>query len=177
MNLKAFFSYFGNKKLKNVHKNRSRLPHFSFKRGEKLDERRRASCVNRSICQTGDKQYTRDVSSSRLCSFLSGESGAGKTVAAKYIMGYISRVSGGGAKVQVVLLLLYTFPPVEQYVRNKCTRCLAFSTCLGSVNAAHVFHAQLHALKSSSVSSSSIRPPSLQPGGPPTQQMFSSQAQ
>lgn len=31
----------------------------------------------------------------------SGESGAGKTVAAKYIMGYISKVSGGGAKVQV----------------------------------------------------------------------------
>lgn len=33
----------------------------------------------------------------------SGESGAGKTVAAKYIMGYISKVSGGGAKVQVKL--------------------------------------------------------------------------
>lgn len=32
----------------------------------------------------------------------SGESGAGKTVAAKYIMGYISKVSGGGAKVQVL---------------------------------------------------------------------------
>ncbi|KAI4900186.1 hypothetical protein NFI96_017675, partial [Prochilodus magdalenae] len=31
---------------------------------------------------------------------LSGESGAGKTVAAKYIMSYISRVSGGGPKVQ-----------------------------------------------------------------------------
>lgn len=31
----------------------------------------------------------------------SGESGAGKTVAAKYIMGYISKVSGGGSKVQV----------------------------------------------------------------------------
>jgi myosin heavy subunit len=31
----------------------------------------------------------------------SGESGAGKTVAAKYIMGYIARVSGGGATVQV----------------------------------------------------------------------------
>lgn len=31
----------------------------------------------------------------------SGESGAGKTVAAKYIMGYISKVSGGGDKVQV----------------------------------------------------------------------------
>lgn len=31
----------------------------------------------------------------------SGESGAGKTVAAKYIMGYISKVSGGGTKVQV----------------------------------------------------------------------------
>lgn len=33
--------------------------------------------------------------------FFSGESGAGKTVAAKYIMGYISRVSGGGPRVQV----------------------------------------------------------------------------
>ena len=31
----------------------------------------------------------------------SGESGAGKTVAAKYIMSYISKVSGGGSRVQV----------------------------------------------------------------------------
>ncbi|KAK2498854.1 hypothetical protein MC885_009537, partial [Smutsia gigantea] len=35
------------------------------------------------------------------CVIISGESGAGKTVAAKYIMGYISKVSGGGQKVQV----------------------------------------------------------------------------
>lgn len=42
--------------------------------------------------------------------FFSGESGAGKTVAAKYIMGYISRVSGGGAKVQVrAAALLFSF--------------------------------------------------------------------
>ncbi|KAI4828737.1 hypothetical protein KUCAC02_022814 [Chaenocephalus aceratus] len=34
------------------------------------------------------------------CVIISGESGAGKTVAAKYIMGYISKVSGGGSKVQ-----------------------------------------------------------------------------
>ncbi|KAG7274284.1 hypothetical protein CRUP_037211 [Coryphaenoides rupestris] len=34
------------------------------------------------------------------CVIISGESGAGKTVAAKYIMGYISRVSGGGPRVQ-----------------------------------------------------------------------------
>lgn len=37
-------------------------------------------------------------------SVYSGESGAGKTVAAKYIMSYISKVSGGGPKVQVSLL-------------------------------------------------------------------------
>uniref|UniRef100_A0A8C8BLI8 Myosin IF n=1 Tax=Otus sunia TaxID=257818 RepID=A0A8C8BLI8_9STRI len=37
------------------------------------------------------------------CVIISGESGAGKTVAAKYIMGYISKVSGGGEKVQVCL--------------------------------------------------------------------------
>jgi ABC-type dipeptide/oligopeptide/nickel transport system ATPase component len=47
-------------------------------------------------CPTTDKWIK------KMClSFLSGESGAGKTVAAKYIMSYISRVSGGGPKVQV----------------------------------------------------------------------------
>ena len=37
----------------------------------------------------------------------SGESGAGKTVAAKHIMSYISRVSGGGPTVQVTVPLMF----------------------------------------------------------------------
>lgn len=45
-----------------------------------------------------------------LCMFVfSGESGAGKTVAAKYIMGYISKVSGGGQKVQVTSVFRIPF--------------------------------------------------------------------
>lgn len=44
---------------------------------------------------------TRSFFVSLSCVGNSGESGAGKTVAAKYIMGYISKVSGGGSKVQV----------------------------------------------------------------------------
>ena len=51
--------------------------------------------------------------------FFSGESGAGKTVAAKYIMGYISRVSGGGPRVQVRRA---AFSPSAQYVKDMYVR-------------------------------------------------------
>ncbi|KAK1895000.1 Unconventional myosin-If [Dissostichus eleginoides] len=40
------------------------------------------------------------IDSENQCVIISGESGAGKTVAAKYIMSYVSKVSGGGDKVQ-----------------------------------------------------------------------------
>ena len=41
------------------------------------------------------------IDSENQCVIISGESGAGKTVAAKYIMQYIAKVSGGGPTVQV----------------------------------------------------------------------------
>uniref|UniRef100_A0A672LPC7 Osteoclast-stimulating factor 1 n=1 Tax=Sinocyclocheilus grahami TaxID=75366 RepID=A0A672LPC7_SINGR len=53
----------------------------------------------------------------------SGESGAGKTVAAKYIMGYISKVSGGGAKVQHVKeIILQSNPLLEAFGNAKTVR-------------------------------------------------------
>ncbi|XP_025058621.1 unconventional myosin-Ie isoform X3 [Alligator sinensis] len=57
------------------------------------------------------------------CVIISGESGAGKTVAAKYIMSYISKVSGGGPKVQHVKdIILQSNPLLEAFGNAKTVR-------------------------------------------------------
>ncbi|XP_043909677.1 unconventional myosin-If [Protopterus annectens] len=57
------------------------------------------------------------------CVIISGESGAGKTVAAKYIMGYISKVSGGAEKVQHVKdIILQSNPLLEAFGNAKTVR-------------------------------------------------------
>ncbi|XP_053330749.1 unconventional myosin-Ie-like [Spea bombifrons] len=63
------------------------------------------------------------IDSENQCVIISGESGAGKTVAAKYIMGYISKVSGGGAKVQHVKdIILKSNPLLEAFGNAKTVR-------------------------------------------------------
>ena len=53
----------------------------------------------------------------------SGESGAGKTVGAKYIMQYIARVSGGGPSVQRVKdVILESNPLLEAFGNAKTVR-------------------------------------------------------
>ncbi|XP_029959090.1 myosin IEb [Salarias fasciatus] len=57
------------------------------------------------------------------CVIISGESGAGKTVAAKYIMSYVSKVSGGGEKVQHVKdIILQSNPLLEAFGNAKTVR-------------------------------------------------------
>uniref|UniRef100_V9KBM2 Myosin-Ie n=1 Tax=Callorhinchus milii TaxID=7868 RepID=V9KBM2_CALMI len=57
------------------------------------------------------------------CVIISGESGAGKTVAAKYIMSYISKISGGGVKVQYVKdIILQSNPLLEAFGNAKTVR-------------------------------------------------------
>ncbi|XP_064620363.1 unconventional myosin-Ie-like isoform X2 [Lineus longissimus] len=57
------------------------------------------------------------------CVIISGESGAGKTVAAKYIMSYIAKVSGGGASVQKVKdVILESNPLLESFGNAKTVR-------------------------------------------------------
>ncbi|XP_074150736.1 unconventional myosin-Ie isoform X1 [Sminthopsis crassicaudata] len=57
------------------------------------------------------------------CVIISGESGAGKTVAAKYIMSYISRISGGGPKVKHVKdIILQSNPLLEAFGNAKTVR-------------------------------------------------------
>lgn len=57
------------------------------------------------------------------CVIISGESGAGKTVAAKYIMSYITRISGGGSRVQYVKdVVLRSNPLLEAFGNAKTVR-------------------------------------------------------
>ncbi|NXU51607.1 MYO1E protein, partial [Turnix velox] len=57
------------------------------------------------------------------CVIISGESGSGKTVAAKYIMSYISKISGGGPKVQHVKeIILQSNPLLEAFGNAKTVR-------------------------------------------------------
>lgn len=63
------------------------------------------------------------IDSENQCVIISGESGAGKTVAAKFIMSYISKVSGGGAKVQKVKdIILQSNPLLEAFGNAKTVR-------------------------------------------------------
>ncbi|XP_035291299.1 myosin IEb [Anguilla anguilla] len=63
------------------------------------------------------------IDSENQCVIISGESGAGKTVAAKYIMSYISKVSGGGPKVQQVKdIILQSNPLLEAFGNAKTVR-------------------------------------------------------
>lgn len=53
----------------------------------------------------------------------SGESGAGKTVAAKYIMSYIARISGGARRVQHIKdVILESNPLLEAFGNAKTVR-------------------------------------------------------
>ncbi|XP_032415453.1 myosin IEb isoform X1 [Xiphophorus hellerii] len=63
------------------------------------------------------------IDSENQCVIISGESGAGKTVAAKYIMSYVSKVSGGGEKVQRVKdIILQSNPLLEAFGNAKTVR-------------------------------------------------------
>lgn len=55
------------------------------------------------------------------CVIISGESGAGKTVAAKYIMNYVAKISGGGSRVQHVKDVIIKSNPVLEAFGNAAT--------------------------------------------------------
>ncbi|XP_045106073.1 unconventional myosin-Ie-like isoform X2 [Portunus trituberculatus] len=63
------------------------------------------------------------IDSDNQCVIISGESGAGKTVSAKYIMNYITKVSQGSSKVQHIKdIILESNPLLEAFGNAKTTR-------------------------------------------------------
>ncbi|CAI5438217.1 unnamed protein product [Caenorhabditis angaria] len=61
------------------------------------------------------------IDSESQCVIISGESGAGKTVNAKFIMNYISRISGGGQKVQHIKDVILQSNPLLEAFGNSAT--------------------------------------------------------
>ena len=67
------------------------------------------------------RNMTSDLESQ--CVIISGESGAGKTVCAKFIMNYLSQVSGSGSKAaQVKEVILQSNPLLEAFGNAKTVR-------------------------------------------------------
>jgi myosin I len=63
------------------------------------------------------------IDSENQCVIISGESGAGKTVSAKYIMNYITKVTGGGDEIQrVKRVILESNPLLEAFGNAKTAR-------------------------------------------------------
>lgn len=79
-----------------------------------------------SVLLSGNQQKAIPTNASRLILrhfFYSGESGAGKTVAAKYIMNYVARVSGGGDRVRHLKdVILESNPLLEAFGNAKSVR-------------------------------------------------------
>ncbi|UJR31428.1 hypothetical protein I4U23_018921 [Adineta vaga] len=63
------------------------------------------------------------IDSEKQCVIISGESGAGKTVSAKFIMSYIAEVSGGGPNVQRIKdVIIQSNPLLEAFGNAKTIR-------------------------------------------------------
>jgi hypothetical protein len=63
------------------------------------------------------------IDSENQCVIISGESGAGKTVCAKFIMNYIAKVSGGGTDIQRIKnVILESNPLLEAFGNAKTIR-------------------------------------------------------
>ncbi|CAF1021275.1 unnamed protein product [Didymodactylos carnosus] len=63
------------------------------------------------------------IDNEKQCVIISGESGAGKTVSAKFIMGYIAEVSGGGQNVKKIKdVILQSTPLLEAFGNAKTIR-------------------------------------------------------
>uniref|UniRef100_A0AC34Q7U3 Myosin motor domain-containing protein n=1 Tax=Panagrolaimus sp. JU765 TaxID=591449 RepID=A0AC34Q7U3_9BILA len=72
-------------------------------------------------CLADDMYKNMMIDNESHCVIISGESGAGKTVAAKYIMSYIAKSSGGTSKVQHVKDVIIKSNPLLESFGNSAT--------------------------------------------------------
>lgn len=64
------------------------------------------------------------------CVIISGESGAGKTVSAKFIMDYITKVTGGGDHIKRVKKVIMDSNPLLEAFGNVCPWLIGASAFL-----------------------------------------------
>ncbi|KRZ89681.1 Unconventional myosin-If [Trichinella sp. T8] len=101
----------------------TQMPYFSEKQMDQYQGANQYENPPHIYALTDDMYRNMLIDSENHCVIISGESGSGKTVSAKYIMNYVAHISGGGPEVErIKQIILETNAVLEAFGNAKTIR-------------------------------------------------------